>query len=225
MVLAEHFERGGERERARSPGTSAPPSRRSRATTSPRHRRAPSAGVRRRRAASGSARLRLLQAEAHLWRGELAEAEQRATEAAASLPEGGAAWFRAVGEAVAALGRRGLYDRVAAWMEVAFGASPEAARSAHVICLGRGATHLADAGRYDLAEAATARLEALARGAVGVTSSSGAFAVGPGAERADGVPPASATSTSAARLMPTALAQVHLVRAPRELSPATRART
>ena len=66
---------------------------------------------------SGAARrepgaLRLIQAEAHVWRGELAEAERQALAAARALAPGGAAWCAPQGEAIIAAGKHGRLDVV-----------------------------------------------------------------------------------------------------------------
>ncbi|MEZ4301432.1 MAG: protein kinase [Polyangiaceae bacterium] len=71
-----------------------------------------------------TAALRLLQAEAHRWRGELPGAEARAREAAALSDEGTAPWFRAIAEVVTAAGRQGRYEQVAAWTERAIATEP-----------------------------------------------------------------------------------------------------
>jgi tetratricopeptide (TPR) repeat protein/tRNA A-37 threonylcarbamoyl transferase component Bud32 len=64
--------------------------------------------------ALGEARgvLRRLQAEAHRWRGENQQAAACAMEALDLLPAGGRAWCGAAGEAIEALGRLGLDDQV-----------------------------------------------------------------------------------------------------------------
>jgi predicted ATPase len=51
-----------------------------------------------------------VEAEAQRWLGNFVEAEALATEAAAALPRGSTAWFRAIGELIGAAGRRGEYE-------------------------------------------------------------------------------------------------------------------
>jgi len=104
--------------------------------------------------------LRLVQAEASNWRGELALAEDRATDAANLLGEGTVGWFRAVTELVGASGRQGHYDRVLPWAERARVAVPEApAVSARIACLHTAALQLRNAGRADAADALVAAID------------------------------------------------------------------
>ena len=51
--------------------------------------------------------LRLLQVEAHRWRGEIAEARRRAGQAAQALPRGGSPWLRAITDEAVASSRLG----------------------------------------------------------------------------------------------------------------------
>jgi tetratricopeptide (TPR) repeat protein len=107
--------------------------------------------------------LRLLQAEAHNWRYDLADAERCAHEAMALLPRGGAAWLGAAAEAAAASGRLGHLDRLAPLAD-ALREVEGAPLDAHVIALARAATQLLFAGRFEDADALLARLEQLAEG-------------------------------------------------------------
>jgi eukaryotic-like serine/threonine-protein kinase len=98
--------------------------------------------------------LRLVQAEAHVWRGELSLAEQRGTEAAARLEAGSAAWFSAVTQVVQAASKLGGFDRVERWTAAASGAAPlEGARGAKSKCLCAGASNLAFGGRFAVVDA------------------------------------------------------------------------
>jgi serine/threonine protein kinase/tetratricopeptide (TPR) repeat protein len=117
--------------------------------------------------------LRLLQAEAHRWRGEFGLASDRAREAVELVPRGKAAWFRAVAEAIAAAGRLGRYAVVSEYLQRAAAASPELARAsegdpigdaerAQIICLSRGVLHLPYAGLRAEAEAVMSEVLALA---------------------------------------------------------------
>ena len=109
MLLAQHFERGRS-PRARCGRTSAQRSWRSRRMTLPgldRARRGKACGA----AGEDLGALLLVQAEAHLWRGELALAEEHATLAAGLLAPGAAAWFHAVRHAAIAAGKLGAVER------------------------------------------------------------------------------------------------------------------
>ncbi len=112
--------------------------------------------------------LRLLQAEAHRWRGELARAEARGEEAAGLTEAGSALWFRAVAEIVAAAGRLGRYEDVALWTERALAAPARGAAvgvaDAKVLFLSRAAVHLGYAHREDLEGKLLAEVDALLGG-------------------------------------------------------------
>ncbi|WP_437673155.1 serine/threonine-protein kinase [Sorangium sp. So ce131] len=104
--------------------------------------------------------LRLVQAEAHVWRGDLALAEQRGTEAVEHLDPGSAPWFAAIAQVVAAAGKLGGFDRVERWMGAA-AATPaaEGADSLKSTCLSMGAAALAFAGRPAVVDALIAAVE------------------------------------------------------------------
>jgi tetratricopeptide (TPR) repeat protein len=109
MVLAEHLERGGEAARAvrafaRAAGQSLEGNDLPAALA--RAERGLHAG------ATGEAQgeLRLVQAQAHYWRGENAEAARAAAEAMPLLPPGGDAWGDAAGEVAVAIVRLGDTD-------------------------------------------------------------------------------------------------------------------
>ncbi|WP_437652969.1 protein kinase domain-containing protein [Sorangium sp. So ce1182] len=132
--------------------------------------------------------LRLVQAEAHRWRGEFEQAQRCAAQAARRLPRGTPLWFRAADELMSASGRRGDFVLTTAWAkEVAACGEPaadgvpgdeEARRadvprepaaragadllSARVIALCSAARQLFPAGRYAEADALIARIRALA---------------------------------------------------------------
>ncbi|WP_437968869.1 protein kinase [Sorangium sp. So ce260] len=129
--------------------------------------------------------LRLVQAEAHRWRGEFEQAQRCAAQAARRLPRGTPLWFRAADELMSASGRRGDYMLTTAWAkEVAAcgdagaaesapgdaggprseppGARAADTRSARVIALCSAARQLFPAGRYAEADALIARVRALA---------------------------------------------------------------
>ncbi|WP_441291256.1 serine/threonine-protein kinase [Sorangium sp. KYC3313] len=120
--------------------------------------------------------LRLVQAEAHVWRGDLALAEQRGTDAARHLAPGSAPWFAAVTQAVAAASKLGGFDRVERWMdEAVVMTASQGSESAKSTCLSMGASTLAFAGRPAVVDALIAEVER----AMGDGASTGA---GTGAE-------------------------------------------
>jgi len=99
--------------------------------------------------------LRLVQSEAHVWRGEIGLAEERALEGAAALAPGSAGWFRAQGLAIIAAARQGKLDEVEARVLEVSRAVPEmgaGARSADVVCLSWGANYLIFGGRSTAAD-------------------------------------------------------------------------
>jgi tRNA A-37 threonylcarbamoyl transferase component Bud32/tetratricopeptide (TPR) repeat protein len=114
-------------------------------------------------AGEGAGALRLIQAEGHVWRGELEEAERRAQEATALLPAGSAAWLRAQGQVIVASAKRGKLDLVEAQARlVAETPAPPAARSAQIVCLSWAANYLIVGGRHAAADALMALIGALA---------------------------------------------------------------
>jgi tetratricopeptide (TPR) repeat protein len=105
--------------------------------------------------------LRLLQAEAHRWRGELPEAEEKADAAMRALPAGSASWFGAAGEAVMAASRLGRKERVVAMVRALEAAAPApSAAQARLVALARSAPVLLSLGEYDLAETSLRSIEA-----------------------------------------------------------------
>jgi tetratricopeptide (TPR) repeat protein len=105
--------------------------------------------------------LHLVSAEAHLWRGQLAHAEQRGSEAVALLPPGSDGWFEAVCNVVIATGKRGAFDEVERWALEALAQRQRGVASALVLCLGECASYLVFGGRYAMADVV---LAALSRG-------------------------------------------------------------
>ena len=89
------------------------------------------------------AALRIIEAEVHYWRGDLAPAAERSSSAAHRLARGAVEWFEAVAVAIGALGQMGKNDEVAAWLDAATTADTNVeARGAHVVALCRGMTQL-----------------------------------------------------------------------------------
>jgi tetratricopeptide (TPR) repeat protein len=158
VVLAEHFDRGGAPERAvgwycRAAQQALEGS--DLAAAIARAERGVALG------ASGEdlGALCLIRAEAHAWRGENAEAEQRAGEAMAALPEGSARWYAAAGQLAIAAGRlvrRERLEELAAALSGPAGGAPSAPQ---LTALAQVATHLVQAGEGALADALMARVE------------------------------------------------------------------
>jgi tetratricopeptide (TPR) repeat protein/tRNA A-37 threonylcarbamoyl transferase component Bud32 len=160
VVLAEHFERGGEPVRAvawyKRAATQALEGNDFAAALAHANR-----GLQ--CGAMGEARgaLRRLEAEAHRWRGEHADAALCAREALDLLPQGGRAWCGAAGEAIEALGRLGdetavleIIDRLRSFRYE--DATPPAA---FVIALSRAAVQLMLSGRRGPVEEIVAVVE------------------------------------------------------------------
>ncbi len=107
--------------------------------------------------------LRLIEAEAHAWRGELAEGAQRADEAIELLPARSAAWFRALLQAAHIAGRRGLTERVVHFTEQASAeVSGDDAWRAQMICLCCCGNYLIFGGLYAAADALITHLDEVA---------------------------------------------------------------
>lgn len=97
--------------------------------------------------------LRSVQAEAHLWRGELSLAESRALEAVALLQPGTAPWLRAQGQVVVAAAKQGNFDRVELQTREVIHTLPEfGARNAEIACLAWAANFLIFGGRTAAAD-------------------------------------------------------------------------
>jgi tetratricopeptide (TPR) repeat protein len=110
-------------------------------------------------------KLGLIAAEAHVWRGELEEAERRALAAAVDLPAGSPAWLRALAQAIIAAGKLGRLQAVQDQVRLVEG-SPLTAdptvRSARIIALTVGANFLLFGGRHAVADPLIAAIGALA---------------------------------------------------------------
>ncbi|AUX22663.1 protein kinase [Sorangium cellulosum] len=117
--------------------------------------------------------LRLVEAEARVWEGDLAAAEERGAAAAALLRPGSPGWFRAVTQIAAAAGKLGAVDRVARWAAVAEGApapplaeagagppsTTSALRRARIACFCECGAQLVFGGRHAEADALLARID------------------------------------------------------------------
>ncbi|WP_437572891.1 protein kinase domain-containing protein [Sorangium sp. So ce542] len=94
-------------------------------------------------------RLRRVQAEAHVWRGDLFLAVERGTEAIERIERGSTVWFSAITQVVIATSKLGQLDELEGWTTLAASAVPATdAQSAKLVCLANGATMLTVVGRY-----------------------------------------------------------------------------
>jgi tetratricopeptide (TPR) repeat protein len=152
MTLAEHFERGGARQRAlpwypRATEQALEGNDLEGALT--RAERGITCGA----TGKDLGLLRGLQAEARNWRGENAEALALATEAMALLPKGEAPWFGAAREAIITAHKVGSRDQVVAIVDaVGQESGASEAHAARGMALAWGATMLLYAGKYPQAE-------------------------------------------------------------------------
>ncbi len=158
-ALAEHFERGGEPARAVSFY------RRAAEEALAGNDLAAALDRAARGAACGAAgedlgALRLVEAEALVWRRDFPRAEACSVEAAALLEPGSPPWFRALEHGMNAATKVGATDRVVALAASAAAATPVAGGpSAQVRCLSWCALNLVLAGRYETADALLARVD------------------------------------------------------------------
>jgi predicted ATPase len=92
--------------------------------------------------------LRLTQAEAHLWRGELAEAERRGLEAAGAMAPGQGLWYRALSQTIISVAKQGKVEDLVLWVILARtepranDANRNDAIAAQVLCLAWAASFL-----------------------------------------------------------------------------------
>ena len=165
MVLAEHFRAGRRAGARRRAGTSARPRRRSSANDLVAAIERAELGIAGGASGEQAGKLRLIAAEAHVWRGELAEAERLALAAAADLPAGGDAWLRALAQAIIAAGKHGRLEAVEREVArgggvAAHGRSGHPQRTNHLLAWG--AHFLVFGGRYAIADPLIATIGALA---------------------------------------------------------------
>ncbi|NVB84602.1 MAG: protein kinase [Kofleriaceae bacterium] len=162
MVLAEHFERGGEPARAAvwyKPAVDQALAAGDFRGAANRAERGVACG------ATGETLggLRRAQAEAHKWCGEFAVAERCAIEAMTLLLAGSAAWFSAAGEAAEASGKLGDVAQLSRIADLLVGAPDlDGERAARVSALAHAAFQLYNNGRYQLAESLVDAIDRIA---------------------------------------------------------------
>ncbi len=160
IVLAEHFERGGEPSRAIHCYQRAAEQALAAcdfAAAAARAERGVACG------ATGEAlgHLRLVQAEAHKWSGEFADAATRGLEALLHLPEGSPRWFAAAAETAEASGKIADVAQLSTIGEV-LRAAPDGDRAAlqpRITATAHCAFQLFNVGRYELAQVLLDRVE------------------------------------------------------------------
>ncbi len=162
LVLAEHYSRGQEPERAikwfRRAADQALEGNDLQAAIE-RAERAIAAG------ASGVAlgALRGLQANAAYWQGHYETAAASGDAATSLLPSGGGDWFKALGTALVSAARLGDYAEVDRRFEQALQTPPASgAEGAQLVCLCRGTFQLIFNGRFDEADVVLGRIDEIA---------------------------------------------------------------
>ena len=151
IVLAEHLDRGGEPAKAvgwyRRAAEQALEGHDLAAVLS-RAGRGITLGLASRVADDVLGALRVSEAAAHLWRGEVDRAARSAADAMGRLPPGDVLWFRAAMWAIVSeSGQSMRLDRLNHWIAAVASAEPApGARGAQIVCLARGAITLTAAG-------------------------------------------------------------------------------
>ena len=164
-VLAEHFERGHEPARARRWYVRAAEQALG-GNDLPAVIEAAERGVRCGARGEDFASLRLLQAEAHQWRGEHAEVARCCTEALASTARGTALWYRAIAEAARVSGRLAAHAQLEALAQSLMDApSDPAVLPEYIAALAAASIQLMFTGTHALAATLLDRAERLAKGA------------------------------------------------------------
>jgi tetratricopeptide (TPR) repeat protein len=162
IILAEHFERGGQKAAAAAQYERAA-DQALEANDFEAALRAVDRGLACGAAGERLGALRAIETEAHNWRGEFADARESGLAAMAALKPGSAPWYAAAGEVALAAGRLNEYDVIERIIEQLKGLeSTEAIGAPHVIASARAAQHLLGAGKYDLVDALLERIEAIA---------------------------------------------------------------
>ena len=110
----------------------------------------------------------LAQALAHQWRGHWAQTDACARGALGMLPRGSRRWCVAAEEAIFALGKLGEYAALDSFVDSLLEVTPgEDARGAYAIALGRGSWFLVHATRFDRAQLVLERIAAVEQGLAG----------------------------------------------------------
>lgn len=161
-LVATHYERGGEPERATGSWLRAAEL----ALVGNDFDAALSCAERGAARASGETlgMFRLILAEASRWKGDAAAGLSWAKEATSLLPAGSASYFRAVGEILSSAGRLGAWEEVEFFLDQALSIeAAKEARSAQIAHVCPAATYLLQAGRNERAVRVTERVLGLAR--------------------------------------------------------------
>ncbi|WP_437274861.1 protein kinase [Sorangium sp. So ce375] len=148
MVLAEHFEIGGAPARAAEAYLRAAEEALRGGDLDAAIARA-DRGIGCGTAGGTTGRFRQVQAEAHVWRGDLALAAERGSEAGGLVERGSAAWFSAITQVVLASSKLGRPDEVERWTAIAADTAARGDDTAvKLICLAECAIALLLNGRY-----------------------------------------------------------------------------
>lgn len=158
VVVAEHFERGSEPDRAASLWRRAAEA----ALEANDHRLAIARAERGATHARGEllAELRLVQTEAHYWLGQSRETAQRAAEAMAAAMPSSRVWYRAAGSAIVAHARLAEFERVESLVEMLDQAPVGDSLSERIVAIARALTHLVFSHRMKHVPRLIAQLEA-----------------------------------------------------------------
>jgi serine/threonine protein kinase/tetratricopeptide (TPR) repeat protein len=161
-LLAEHFEKGGEKARAAVWYTRASEQALEANDLDGAIARA-LAGARCGARGEPLGRLRLTEALAHQWRGRWEQTEACAREAMSLLRRGSRRWCVAAEQLTYGLGKIGKYDELGALVESVRCITPEEdATGAYAIALGRGSWFLVHACRFEQARSVLSRVNELA---------------------------------------------------------------
>jgi serine/threonine protein kinase/tetratricopeptide (TPR) repeat protein len=164
-VLAVHFERGADAERAARYhlGAAEKALAGNDFAAALAHAEGASSGG---AAGEDGGRARLVQAEAHRWRGEMSQAASAAAEAAERLTPGTGLWFHALREAIAANGRLGRFDAVTRWADATVArAAAEGAAGPQLAALAIAAGQMIYAGNTEQAARLLLEIERLSAAA------------------------------------------------------------
>jgi tetratricopeptide (TPR) repeat protein len=166
MTLAEHFRRGDEPARA-VPWYERAAAEALRANDLAAAIERAEIGIASGAEGEAAGQLLLVQSEGHVWRGELADAERRALEAASALAPGGPAWLRAHAQAIVAAAKQGHLDAVEQHVRLV-GEAPRSAGTPalneQIICLAWAATYLVFGARMAAADALISQIGTVVMG-------------------------------------------------------------